>query len=909
MNAAKSRSGFRLRHRLGVLVLAPLLGMASFSGILVAEKLSQHDAIEELHEVIDIAPALGGLVHELQKERGLTAGYLGPGGAAKFKDKLTAQRQATDKALAAFAKAAGPLKATADGGLSETFKTVDSLFGAMADRRGAILDGTIPVPEGTGYYTTLVDRLLHIVGGLAHLSMDARVSSQIAAYVAILQGKEAAGQERAVGTAGFTGGFFGPAAHRQFISLVAAQKAYFAVFAEFANAGQKGFFEETLRDPAIAEIDRLRKIAMESPDNGHTGSVDPARWFEVTTTRIELLKKIEDRLAGDINRRTEELHDAAERHVYGFGGLAVAIMIGTVALVMAILRGLTGPINTMVGVMDRLAAGETVDIPAADRGDEIGDMARALSQIHETGARAARVQAALDVVSSMVVLIDPEHRISYANRAAQRHASENGAALGAARPGFPTGGLVGCDFDSCHTDPTLGRQALRGLRGEHRSRFEMGERTFDAVANPVEVGRGERVGTVVEVVDMTHQLAIEKEVSDLVDAAAAGDFSRRIDLADQSGFMARLAQGVNQLADTVEKGLESVIAVFHAMAEGDLTQRMAGDYQGAFLRLQEDSAQMAERLAGIATRIIEATSAVQTAAAEISEGTADLAQRTEHQASSLEETAAAMEELSATVRQNAGNAQQANQLAVAARESANQGGTVAKDAVEAVTGIAASSRQITEIVGMIEEIAFQTNLLALNAAVEAARAGDAGKGFAVVAAEVRSLAQRTSQASKDIKGLIDSSNKQVGRGVGLVTQAGTVLGEIVTGVKKVADIVSEIAAASREQSTGLDEVNTAVSQMDEMTQQNAAMVEESTAAAQSLANQAQELLRLVAFFRTGDVALDGALAPPPIAPALPQPAPKPAPAAKPAPVAELKRPPAKGTANSDSDADPEWQEF
>ena len=849
MQRERAMGGFRLRHRIGAMILPPLLGMAALAVLMAGDRFATHRQMSRLMGLTELAPSISRLVHELQRERGVSAGFIGSGGN-QFGDRLAAQRKETDGARAAFGKAMEEADPAVFGtGFVSRLKGAGASLGHLDDRRSRVGTLSIPVKEAAGYYTDTIAGLLDMVGEMATLSTDARVTNAITAYISLLQGKERAGQERAMGSNGFAGRRFSPFVYRQFVQLIAAQESYFWVFGRYVSDGQKAFFKEAMADPAVAEVERMRRLAVESLDREGDIGIDPVHWFNTITIKIDLLKKVEDRLAADLVGLAESLQESARTAFYGFGVLALALTAFTLGFVVFLVRGITRPLGAMVGAMDRLAAGEAVEIPAADRGDEIGDMARALSQIHETGARAARVQSALDDVSSMIVLIDADHRISYANKAASRYAEEQGKTLRTAQPGFPTDGLAGCDFDSCHNDPSLTRHALRDLEREHRTRFEMGGRTFDAVANPVVVGANQRVGTVVEIADMTHQLAIEQEISDLVAAAAAGDFGHRIDQGDKEGFMLALGTGINQLADTVEKGLHEVVAVFHAMAEGDLSRRMSGEYQGAFLRLKEDSDQMAARLADIATRIIESTEAVKTAAAEISEGTNDLAQRSEHQASSLEQTAAAMQELSATVRQNAGNAQQANQLAMAARQSADQGGQVARSAVEAMTGIESSSRQITEIVGMIEEIAFQTNLLALNAAVEAARAGDAGRGFAVVAQEVRSLAQRTSQASKDIKGLINASNKQVSHGVSLVNEAGTVLGEIVVGVKKVADIVSEIAAASREQSTGLDDVNAAVSRMDEMTQQNAAMVEESTAAAQSLANQAEELLRLVAFFK------------------------------------------------------------
>jgi methyl-accepting chemotaxis protein len=235
-------------------------------------------------------------------------------------------------------------------------------------------------------------------------------------------------------------------------------------------------------------------------------------------------------------------------------------------------------------------------------------------------------------------------------------------------------------------------------------------------------------------------------------------------------------------------------------------------------------------------------------------GNANLSQRTEQQSSSLEETASSMEEMTATVKQNADNASQANQLAVAARDQAEKGGSVVGNAVRAMSGINDSSKKIADIIGVIDEIAFQTNLLALNAAVEAARAGEQGRGFAVVATEVRSLAGRSATAAKEIKALIQDSVRKVHEGSALVTQSGQMLELIVASVKKVTDIVGEIAAASREQSSGIEQVNKAVMQMDEMTQQNAALVEQSTAASQSMAEQARALSQTMERYRVGEAA-------------------------------------------------------
>jgi methyl-accepting chemotaxis protein len=348
----------------------------------------------------------------------------------------------------------------------------------------------------------------------------------------------------------------------------------------------------------------------------------------------------------------------------------------------------------------------------------------------------------------------------------------------------------------------------------------------------------------------TQESILESSVGDVVSAAIEGDLSKRIDTTNLRGVLERVSGGVNTLLENIDRGLSETGNVMSALARGDLTQRMAGDYKGAFLQLKQDANSMAEQIEAIAGRISSVTEAVRGATREIAAGITDLSTRTEHQASSLEETTASMEELSTTVRQNAENAQEANQVSEAARDVAVSGGEVADKAVLAMSRIEESSRQITDIVGLIQEIAFQTNLLALNASVEAARAGDAGRGFAVVANEVRALAQRAATASKEIKALIVNSDTQVKAGVELVNQAGASLGDIVSSVKKVADFVSEIAAASQEQSAGIDQVSNAITNMDEMTQQNAALVEETNAALNSAQAQLEDLRQAVGFFKT-----------------------------------------------------------
>jgi methyl-accepting chemotaxis protein len=341
-------------------------------------------------------------------------------------------------------------------------------------------------------------------------------------------------------------------------------------------------------------------------------------------------------------------------------------------------------------------------------------------------------------------------------------------------------------------------------------------------------------------------------VGGIVKAAQAGDFSQRVPLEGKDGVIRNLAAALNSMCENVSHVMDDLVAMLTALAEGDLTRRIAADYHGTFGMLKSSANATAEQLALTLAQVKAAANEVTSAAAEISTSTSDLSQRTEEQAAGLEQTSASMEQIAAAVRKNAENAHEANQLAAGTRQVADRGGQVVASAVEAMSRIEASSHKIADIIGVIDEIARQTNLLALNAAVEAARAGDAGRGFAVVASEVRHLAQRSSQAAKDIKDLITNSSTQVKQGVNLVNEAGQSLREILESIKGVAAIVADIANASGEQTTGIDQINKALAQMDEITQQNSALVEENAATSRALEQQSIEMNNQIGFFRIDD---------------------------------------------------------
>lgn len=347
----------------------------------------------------------------------------------------------------------------------------------------------------------------------------------------------------------------------------------------------------------------------------------------------------------------------------------------------------------------------------------------------------------------------------------------------------------------------------------------------------------------------TALLAVSSEIKDIVDAGVQGNFSHRVD-SDNFEFMFKdILNNLNRLSETCDLGFGDVERVAKALAEGDLTQTISKDYPGTFGQVKEAVNVTVENLRDMLGKIQEASITIGTASKEIASGNNDLSHRTEEQAASLEQTAASMEELTSTVQANSQNAKHANQLAVGATDIAGKGVKVVGEVVSTMEGINESSRKVVDIISVIDGIAFQTNILALNAAVEAARAGEQGRGFAVVAVEVRNLAQRAAAAAAEIKGLIGDSVEKVEDGTKLVAQAGKTMEEIVGAIRGVTVIMSEISAASMEQTSGIEQVNQAIGQMDDVTQQNAALVEQAAAAAESLEEQTQNLAVTVGHFK------------------------------------------------------------
>ncbi len=513
----------------------------------------------------------------------------------------------------------------------------------------------------------------------------------------------------------------------------------------------------------------------------------------------------------------------------------IAVVLSGIALFALLawltVRSITGPMRELAQAAEAIKRGQFEAARLEVARDEPGQVAQAFASVRDTISAVVQAQsdiARLHAAGEIDRFLEPERF-----EGAYRDLAEK------------VNGLV-----KAHIDVTF-RMA------EVVQHYGRGDFSVDMPELP-----GKQATLTRAVVDVKANLAaVSHELGRLVECAARGDFSARGNEQNYAFAYRDIVAQLNRLMQTIDASLGDANRVFGALAKGDLRERITASYDGSLATLKESANATTEQLGQLIAVARGAAGEIDTAIGQIAQGNADLSARTEQQASALEQTASAMEELTSTVRQNAESASHASRLMGETATAAQGGGETMHQVVATMSGIADSSRRIQDIIGVIDSIAFQTNILALNAAVEAARAGEQGRGFAVVAAEVRALAQRSAGAAKEIKTLITGSAGQVDAGTDLVNRAGQQMQEIVGSIQRVGTIIAEIAGASAEQSGGIEQVNQAVTSMDQTTQQNAALVEQAAAAAESMKEQAQSLVRAVAVFRLADAAAKPVIGP------------------------------------------------
>jgi methyl-accepting chemotaxis protein len=853
-------ANLKIKYKLFLMLFFPVVGLLYFAPSTVLEKYQIAREMAALEKITNFSVEIAELLHQMQLERDLS------GAVAEHQDnqyaaELQQQRVKSDEVIDNLLKNF-KVEEFADTFKTDWNKVVETLQGIKAKRQS--FDTTVSKTAVIEAYSTIITDLIQLIQGIATLSNHKEILTLELNYIFFLSSKELAGLESSILLSAFTQKRFAPGQFQKFVEVVAQQRLYRRnIFKWLATSEQQALLEQKSAAPPFQETYKIREQVYAAGSEGTLADVDPNHWFQVQTQKINLLKDIENKLARDLSAKADEI----ENRVYAefqFALLVVSILLSlAMLLVYLLLKALTRPLQQAVAVADAITLGNLNNQIEANSNDETGQLLQSLAimQAHlkkrleedkRIADEALRLNRALDSVTTHILMTDNQYHIIYLNEAAQRLFIAAEEIIRQELPHFEARRLLGASIDAFHKNPSHQHQLLNSLTETYRTTLRIAGLIIDTHITPVINANGERLGAVVELTNRTLEVATEQEINAVIQAASQGNFQQRISLEKKTGFFQVFTERVNQIMALTEEMIKEIMLIFSALAQGDLTRTIDHNYMGDFEQLKQDANATVKKLTEVIMVIKQSAEVVNAAAEELSQGNASLSQRTEEQATSLEEIASSMEQMISTIQQNADNAKQATQLALGARNRAEQGGKVVGATVQAINEISHSSKKIKDIIGMINEIAFQTNLLALNAAVEAARAGEQGRGFAVVAAEVRNLAQRSAKAAKEIKDLVQESVSKVEEGTKLANKSGETLVEIVTATKQVSDLIAQIAAASQEQSVSIQYVNNALISMDSMTQQNSTLVEQAAAASQSLSEQAQMLKQQVAFFQLGE---------------------------------------------------------
>ncbi|MDO9107032.1 MAG: methyl-accepting chemotaxis protein [Methylovulum sp.] len=793
-----------IKHKLLLMLVLPMLGIVGFSSLMVVDKYARFSMSKQLIQDSDFFAEIGAVVHNLQKERGTTVGFISSHGA-KMADKLPGLRTDSDKSIQPLLLDINARIAESKAGIANTVTQLSQLKTLRQQADAFAIDGL----SAAAQYTAVIQSLLELSNNIGKVVKDDEIMRGANTYSAYLNMKERAGRERAV----MSGIFAIDKLDRPHLLSISANlgeyNANLSQFTQIATPEQIAFHAKTVSGSAVDEVERLRKHTLQSPLDSALG-VDSNYWFDMATLRINAMKKVEDKLVADLQASADAIEtNALTALMVNLIGTAIVFM-GTFILVRLITRAITQPLTMMKDIIvDVDKTGDFSKTIHYQAEDEIGQTAQAFNNM------LASLQTALQETNSVMDALEK------GDFNVRIHANVNGDLK-------RLKATVNSTVEELALTIAALNQAMQALRnGDFSTRVDThvkGE-FKNAVDNAVSAEKAMQ--------------AMFGDIGRVMGRIAVGDISHRVTV-EGRGELALLKDNINLTLDALNS-LNDIVRVADALAQGDLTQSIHQNYPGIFGAVTSSINHTADNLKQLIGKIHGASAMINTAAKEIAAGNNDLSHRTEEQAASLEQTTASMQELTSAVRQNNAHASHVNDLAGQAAAIATRGVSAVDSVVATMDNINQSSHRIVEIISVIDDIAFQTNILALNAAVEAARAGDQGKGFAVVATEVRNLAQRAGNAASEIKRLINDSVEKVNNGSQLVSTAGQTMDEIVHSIRNVTTIIAEITAASAEQTAGIGQVNQAIRQMDDVTQQNAALVEQAAAAAESLEDQTHDL--------------------------------------------------------------------
>ncbi len=790
----------------------------TFAGPQIANMLEERKRLEVDSLKTQLAASIGALTHELQKERGASAGFLSSGGK-NFVDALPKQREESDKVIGEFLSAFEGVKGqfTDGSGTMERLLDVRTRIEQLPELRDRIDSLAVQTPEAVGTITALNRAAISVLPELGKSISYANAARAVQRHAIFMTAKDISGLERATGAialsqAASNQGNIPQAILERFNGLVDEQAVLYDIYVQIASDEVLSALAAFRDADPVRAVDQLRET-IQSGDTAAILAVSPEFWFESITGKINLIKGIEDLGAAELVSKAEEALAISNERLWStilqLAVLMLVVGMSTMLLARSVVTAITVTSERVSALAD-------------------GDIESEIPEVSPRDLR--RITDALSVFQGA-----EQQRKEESERQKQLELS---SADGIKRV-----------IDMVSTGDFSARLRLRDLQGASKILGEGLNEILSVAEKVAETQKNRDREALREQQEIAEagQKAV-KELNTVVAACVSGDFSQRLRTDDKDGVFAELCKGVNRIGEVTEHGLSDVMNVLDAIADGNLGQRMSNDHEGVFLEIGSKLNRTSSHLAEVVGQIAAGAQTVQVSTEELSEAANDLAIRTETSAKALETTSAAVNELTQSVHSTARGVREMGNAAKATEVEANAAVEAGKKMVTAIEGIANSSSEISKITSVIDDISFQTNLLALNAGVEAARAGEAGKGFAVVASEVRTLAQRAADAAREINALIEKSEGQVRTGVEIVGSSREALDNIQASISGMTREVLQIVSASDEQSAGIADISSAVSEMEQSTQQNAAMFEETSAVVQAMRDDTHALAAAVAHF-------------------------------------------------------------
>lgn len=801
-----------IRQKLLLMLVLPLLSIMFFSGMIIFDQVHRVNQSAQLIDDSEFFAEIGATVHNLQKERGTTVAFVSSKGL-KMADKLPSARTESDNTVRVLTDDIQKRVVQGNQTMQSTLNTLATLQDLRKKANEFQIDGLACAAQ----YAGIIQSLLELTNTVGKLSKNAEIMRGANTYSAYLNMKERAGRERATLAGSFALDKMDLPHLLKLSGNLGEYNASFSQFLQIAMPQQIEFHKQTVTGKPVTEVDAMRKHALESTLDVSMG-VESTYWFEQSTARINLMKKVEDKLVGDLQQSAREIESTAIKTLIMMTVLVLLVVIVVLILVTKVTRAIVQPLDLLKTTL--IEVNQTGDYSRKlvyQSNDEIGQTALAFNAMMSTlQAALLNVNAAMKALSQGELNVRVDVEVSGNLNELKNSVNETIRELGITM--FALNDVM---YSLYNVD--FSKAVVANVNGKFKQIIEKAIQSQNSLRDML------------------------SDIGQVMSHIAAGDLSHSV-TADGRGELLSLKNSINDTLLALGS-MNEIVRVSEALSRGDLTQSISKNYPGIFGKVTVSMNNTAKNLKQLISEVDSAADAINNAAKEIAAGNNDLSHRTEEQAASLEETASSMDELTRTVQQNNTHATDANRMANEAANIAVRGVDVVNSVVATMDDINHSSHRIVDIISVIDDIAFQTNILALNAAVEAARAGELGKGFAVVATEVRNLAQRSAVAADEIKRLIGDSVERVSGGSKQVADAGETMSEIVNSIRGVSAIITEITTASAEQTAGIGQVNQAIRQMDDVTQQNAALVEQAAAAAESLEEQTRDLSTALKSFR------------------------------------------------------------